>query len=255
VTANPLISIVTVCRNAGAVIGECLSSVADQEFGDVEHVIIDGASSDRTVDLVEAGRRAPGSRISHFVSEPDNGIYDAMNKGARCARGQFLYFLNADDRLFDARTLATLAPLLRTTRASIVHARILIVDHERGTGGVVALPRGLRRTSPLYQGIYHQSVWTRRELYQTSGYFDPSLRLCADVEWLMRALNAGATTEGTDILTTVFRQGGASADVETVRREIRISERRHYSPAEWLWCKGRRRLSRPFLAIGDWLRQ
>ena len=71
----------------------------------------------------------------------------------------------------------------------------------------------------------------------------------------MRALQAGASTAGTDILTTVFRQGGASADVATVQRELRISERRHYSTAEWLWCKGRRRLSRPFVALGDWLRR
>ena len=99
------ISVITVTYNCSRVIEDCLSFVAEQIYGDVEHVAIDGASTDGTLDILRAHR----SKLSVLVSEPDGGIYDAMNKGIAHAHGEILGFLNADDIYVDDRVLQTVA--------------------------------------------------------------------------------------------------------------------------------------------------
>ena len=97
-TANPagsppLVSVITVCRNAATTLEACLLSVAAQGWPHVEHIVIDGASTDGTGDILASHR----DRLAVVVSEPDRGLYDAMNKGVARARGDFVIFLNADD--------------------------------------------------------------------------------------------------------------------------------------------------------------
>jgi len=124
-----------------------------------------------------------------------------------------------------------------------------------GVGELFALPAGLERTSPLYRGIYQQALWTRRDLYAAHGGFDTDLRLCADVDWLMRVLNAGARTAASEILTTIFLQGGASSDRTTIQREQRRAERRHYSLAEWILHKCLRKAALPFDRVARHLKR
>ncbi len=89
----PLVSIITVCRNAAATLDACLQSVADQRYAPIEHIVIDGASTDGTAAILDRRR----DRLAVVASEPDRGLYDAMNKGVARARGEFIIFLNADD--------------------------------------------------------------------------------------------------------------------------------------------------------------
>src|SRR5579884_3390919 len=103
------ISVITVCKNAAACIEPALASVAAQRYPHVEYLVIDGASDDGTQGIVSRYRK----HIAHFLSEPDDGLYQAMNKGVRLATGDFLYFLNADDYLLDERVLEDVAHFLR----------------------------------------------------------------------------------------------------------------------------------------------
>ena len=115
---QPLFSIITVCWNAELLIRSTIASLASQEAACFEYLVIDGASQDNTLAVVNECAKGLPMRL---VSEPDNGIYDAMNKGVRLARGDWLYFLNAGDAFVDAQVLQRVAVLLgRVDRKSVV---------------------------------------------------------------------------------------------------------------------------------------
>lgn len=244
-SATPLVSVVTVCRNAASVIRQCIDSVNSQTYAAIEHIVVDGASGDGTQRLIEASRLCPESRVSQFVSEPDAGIYDAMNKGLQLATGDYVYFLNADDYFFGPTSVESVVRVFAERQVSILQTRILLTDPSTGHASLFAPPRGLRRTSPMFRGIYQQAIWARRVLFDTHGLFDISFRYCGDVEWLMRVMKEGATVSSSDVLTTVFLLGGASSNFEGVKAEQRRAEMLHYSRFEWTVCKLARRVSRP----------
>lgn len=105
VSSSPLISIITVTYNAASHLQKCIDSVKDQSYQNIEHIIIDGGSIDGTIDLIKANAQ----HIASWISEPDTGIFNAMNKGLQHARGEWIYFLGADDTLYpEFSKLATL---------------------------------------------------------------------------------------------------------------------------------------------------
>jgi len=169
--AVPLISIVTVCREAGEHLESCLASVRGQSFRDFEHLVIDGASTDGTVDIL---RRHEGE-IDLWVSEPDEGLYDAMNKGVGLARGRWLYFLGADDILLDC--LGEVAPHLRDER-TVYHGDWLLMRSRRRRGGEFGAFR-LSGTNISQQAIFYpRTVFKRRK-------FDGRYPIQADWEFNM----------------------------------------------------------------------
>lgn len=105
---EPLISVITVCYNSAATLARALQSVVDQDWGRVEHIVIDGASTDGTGAILESF----ASRLSTILSEPDKGIYDAMNKGLDRASGDIICFLNADDSYASNKVLSQVAQLM-----------------------------------------------------------------------------------------------------------------------------------------------
>lgn len=241
---HPVVSIITVCWNPGPILKDCIQSVNSQSYGFIEHIIIDGGSTDGTALLVQHCSSLPGSKLKHFSSEPDEGIYDAMNKGLAVATGKWVYFLNSDDRLFDHRSVEAAVRALQETGAEILQSRVLLSDPTSGTGSMFAPARGLRRTSPLFHGIYQQAIWAEKALFDKYGGFDTTYRLCGDVDWLMRVLRASPRCSATSALTTVFQQGGASSNFACVKQEHRQAEMRHYSKPEWVRAKLARRAGR-----------
>ena len=121
----PLISIITVTYNAQATLPATIASVKSQTFGDYEHIIVDGASTDHTIELA----RNSSTPQMHIVSEPDNGLYDAMNKGLGLAKGKYLIFLNAGDSFHSSETLATIAKaIVDNDYPGIVYGQTQLVD-------------------------------------------------------------------------------------------------------------------------------
>src|SRR5579872_5446317 len=112
-----LLSVITVCMNARETIGEALASIHGQSYRSVEHIVIDGASRDGTVEVLQAHRAG----ISRLVSEPDEGLYFAMNKGIALATGEFLGFLNADDIYADPEVLQKVANVLQAGEVDAVY--------------------------------------------------------------------------------------------------------------------------------------
>jgi len=173
----PLISIITVTRNNRQGLARTLASVRGQTFRDFEHVVIDGASSDGTLALLEDH----AAELGRFVSEPDGGIADAFNKGLAMARGQWLNFLNAGDTWVDDSALARAVP--HFWKASIISGHSI-------TDGVISPPYPVSNTEPFPRRAWlsHQASFFHRRVFETCGGFDTRFRVRMDYELWLRAL-------------------------------------------------------------------
>lgn len=185
-TAPPKFSIITVCRNSEATIGETIESVLAQRDVDIEYVVVDGASSDRTIDIV----RSYGERIARVVSEPDGGLYDAMNKGLTLATGDIVAFLNSDDVYAAPDVLARVAAIMADPAVDACYANLFYVARDDTS-------RVVRRwaSQPYEPGLFergwmpaHPTFFVRRSVYQKHGGFDLSYGLQADFELALRLM-------------------------------------------------------------------
>lgn len=185
--AEPLISVITITYNAAGCIAPTLASVRSQTFDDFEHIVVDGASTDDTVALVRRDG-LPGTRL---LSEPDRGLYFAMNKGLGMARGRYVLFLNAGDAFHTPSTLADYA-VAASRGADIIYGDTVIVDAGRN----VVAPRHLSAPASLTADsfshgmlICHQAFMVRRALAPA---YDTSYRFSADYDWCIRCIDASA---------------------------------------------------------------
>ncbi|WP_353618040.1 glycosyltransferase family 2 protein [Synechococcus sp. CCY 0621] len=225
---EPFFSIVTVTKNAEHTIERCVESVYTQKFHDLEHIIIDGLSEDRTIDRIRCYLDSAGCRISHVISEKDAGIYQAMNKGLLLAKGKWVYYLNADDYLFDSNVLANIYSILVTETCDVLYGRLLCYDHTNGNASLHA-PRKINIYRLMSGGLYQQAWTFRRDFTSKIGGFDEGLRICGDIDFLMRLVRADARVSVSAIILSVFRRGGASSDFSAVKSEHKLVERRYCS--------------------------
>lgn len=237
------ISVITVAFNAGATIDGACASVAAQDHADLEHIIIDGGSTDATAAAVAAHAR-PGHV---FVSDPDNGLYDAMNKGLARATGDIIGFLNADDFFCrtDAMTLVARAATADTA-ADAISGGVAIVaadDVARLTLAYPATPFApwmLRLAHmPPHPGFY-----ARRRAFDRAGGFDPGIRIGADFDWMVRFFAIHGLRAATIPETLVtLREGGLSnqglASRTAISREALATLKRHrlLSLTPLVWAK------------------
>ncbi len=202
------ISVITVCRNAAATIGEALESFCRQSHADKELLVVDGASSDDTLRVVRSFAR-DGVTV---ISEPDRGLYDAMNKGLRSFGGDAVGFLNADDRFHDVDSLAAVAGAL--AGADICYADLDFVDRRTH-------PKVVRRwrSTPWRKGGFrrgwmpaHPTFYCRRAVVDRVGRFDLRYRLAADYDFMLRALElADFTAFHVPRVLVDMRVGGLSS--------------------------------------------
>lgn len=175
---NPMITVVTVCYNASTVIEKTIRSVVSQSYGKLEYLIVDGASKDGTMAVVERFRESIEQR-GRIVSEPDKGLYDAMNKGIRLASGDWVLFMNADDVFVDENTVADAAAFIEEhPEAEVVFGN---TEHQFEHGTYT-----IRSTEPYRDHkltFCHQSVFVRTEVLR-SHPFDTRYRYAADYEQL-----------------------------------------------------------------------
>ena len=208
------ITIITVTYNAAQVLQRTLDSVSRQSHHDIEHLIIDGASKDETVTMAEAYKaKCPYDVV--IQSEPDHGLYDAMNKGLRKATGDYLIFLNAGDTLHSNDTLEVVhVEGLKVHGCAVIYGDTAIVD---GEGRFLHLRR-LRPPKQLTwrsfrQGmlVCHQAFYVRRDIAQQETY-DLQYRHSADVDWCIRIMKRAAQMQlplvNTNTILADFMEGG-----------------------------------------------
>lgn len=181
------ISVVTVAYNSAETISATLESVATQTHQDVEHIVIDGASTDGTLAVV----RRHGGHVAHTVSEPDRGIYDAMNKGLALATGDVIGFLNSDDAYADRQVLTDIAGAATAAgpTCGFFYGDIVMVDEQDRV--VRHWKTGERATHGLAgRQIPHPAFFARRELLtRIEPAFDPTLRIAADLKQQLILIN------------------------------------------------------------------
>ena len=183
--ASPLFTIITATFNAADTIARTIDSVDSQLCRDYEHLIIDGASSDNTLAIAEA----TVNPLRKIYSEPDKGLYDAMNKGISKAEGKYLIFLNAGDKFHSTQTLQLLAEAAGSENApGIIYGQTIIVDYR----GRNPRPRHLQAPRELTLGAFadgmlvcHQSFVALRKI---TGFYNLRYRFSADYEWCIRCL-------------------------------------------------------------------
>ena len=215
----PLISVVTVCRNAEATIARTLQSIQQQigVTGQIEHLVIDGVSTDRTSQIAST---FPGIR---WNSEPDKGISDAFNKGLQLARGEYLLYLNADDYLADAYVLRDVMTFL-TSRSK--PAWVVGDTQVMGKPGDENSIRLQRRLAPLScwsllfrNRICHQSVFVKRSVLVEAGGFDTSYHVAMDYELWYRLCRLGYRPSHIERVVSVFSLGGISSSNSSLYRK------------------------------------
>lgn len=193
---HPKFSIITVTYNAGAVLEDTIQSVITQTYRNVEYIIVDGGSKDHTLDIINRYRE----HIHTLVSEPDKGLYDAMNKGIRLATGDYLCFLNAGDELHEDDTLQLMVHSITGTELpDVLYGETAIVDEEGHFLRMrrLSAPEDLNWKS-FKDGmlVCHQAFFPRRELAEP---YDLRYRFSADFDWCIRIMKKSHTLHNTHL--------------------------------------------------------
>ncbi|MBO5672721.1 MAG: glycosyltransferase [Paludibacteraceae bacterium] len=223
------LSIITINYNNAAGLKKTLDSVASQTCSDFEHIIVDGASTDGSVEIIREYENTLVSRLSplasrlKWLSEPDTGIYNAMNKGVRLAKGEYILMLNSGDYLLDDNVIANVTPILDGT--DIIQGNTI-----EDIGDKHYRNRGYGKTDinffDVMKGHFlHQATFCRRDLFDRYGMFDESYRIIGDTKFFMRCLGReDASFRYNDVDISNYDLTGISAETSGKWVERKIIE-------------------------------
>ena len=178
------VSIITVCLNSSETIENTIKSILSQDYNDIEYIVIDGGSQDDTHKFLAKYQ----DKISHSISEPDNGIYDAMNKGIKLSTGHIVGFLNANDLYASNTIISQVVTSIQQNDYEAVYGDLLYVD-QLDTSKVVRYWRAGKYTKGAFRSgwvIPHPTFFCRRELFEKYGYFNDKFQIAADFELMLR---------------------------------------------------------------------
>lgn len=250
------VSIITVVFNGAKYLREAIESVRSQSYPDIEYIVIDGGSEDGSIDILRQNEDA----IDCWISEKDSGIYDAMNKGIRLAKGSIIGILNSDDRYLP-QAVEIARRTLEDSTAGYCYGWARLVD-EKGAGVGVAKPVPRRRFADRVlreTPLPHPTMFVRKEVYLECGWFNPEFKLAGDFDFIARIHKAGI--HGIEIPQELaeFRLGGASQNSLILQEKRAIAVREGLSPVlawhDWLVARALMSAKRvlPPVATG-WLR-
>jgi len=225
---NPLISVIVAVFNAVATLQRCIDSFSDQTYPDKELIIIDGGSNDGSLNVLEAN----ANRITYWESKPDRGIYHAWNKGLAHTRGEWLYFMGADDYFWSSDVLDRMAPHLTAAYPplAVVYGRRALVNDKGQTLSLWGQNWARIRQEFLQHQmtIPHQCLFHHRSLFLNGG-FDETFRITGDYELLLRYLKWGEARFVENLIVAGMRVGGLSTTrtnlITMVRENIRAQKK------------------------------
>lgn len=180
------VSIITSCFNREATIGEAIESVLAQDYPDIEYIIVDGASTDHSPEVIKQYE----GRIAKIISEPDKGMYEGINKGIRAATGDIIGLLHSDDFLYSEDTITKMVKTFERTKAEFVYGNGLFVAPD-DTGTVIRNWIGGRYSKWKVRHGWlplHPTVYIKRECFDRYGLYDESYKIAADSDFLVRYL-------------------------------------------------------------------
>lgn len=212
------ISIITVVFNGENYLEQTIQSVLSQSYPDIEYIVVDGGSSDSSVDII----RKYETGISKWISEPDEGIADAMNKGIALASGDYLLFLHADDYLYENDVIEKFIEDTKQSDADILAYGVLY-----GNPNVSLkkkLSRGMSFGINFKTGYLHQGTFCSRELFDRIGMFDTDLKIAMDYDFFLRAYRAGVVCRTEERVISVMRDTGISSQSDWQSLTSRFGE-------------------------------
>lgn len=223
-------SVITVCYNSEKTIEDTIKSVLDQNYSDFEYIVVDGKSSDNTVNIIEKYK----DRIDTFISEKDNSMYEAMNKGIAAASGDYLYFLNSDDLFFDNSVLSVISEILKQDRSiDVLYGPIVKINSDTGETSFKT-HETVNREFLYYDCICQQAMFYKDNIFKNFGMFDPKYRIVGDYEWILRTYGK-INYRYTQNIIARFRLGGLcnneKFEVEHQRERAEVVNK-YYLPKE-----------------------
>ncbi len=178
------VTIITAVYNGAEHIASCIESVLSQDYPNLEYIVVDGASKDKTLEIVQSY----GDRIAHCISEPDKGMYDAMNKGLRIATGDIIGILNSDDFYANPTIISQVVSALEKSQADSLYADIAFVSKDN-LAKIVRYYSSASFAPWKFRFGYmpaHPSFFLKRKMYEKYGLFKTDFKLCADFDLLVR---------------------------------------------------------------------
>ena len=232
------VSVITICYNSASVIAETMESVLNQTWSDIEYIIVDGASTDGTADIAKSfePRFVAGGRILKVISEPDRGIYDAMNKGIRNATGDLVGIINSGDS-FEPEAVETAVSTYKDKPYDLFYADINLVRAD----GSVMVKHSKYDTFPTSRHWNHPTMFVTKAAYDELGLYRCE-GIHDDFEFLLRARKAGMRISIVNKILANFKTGGASNDKSLKKCRRRCMDRYRayrlngYSPFAMVEC-------------------
>ncbi len=216
---SPLMTIITVCYNSSKTIERTLRSVADQDFEDYEYLIIDGGSTDGTLDIIEKYREVFGDKLK-ITSEPDNGIYDAMNKGISKASGELIGIINSDD-YYEKEAFKTVADYYNSEKHLVIYGMMRKVKDGKEIETVIYNHENLDN-----QMINHPTCFVTKKTYKDFGAFNTKYKSSADYELMLRLYHE-TDTQFKPVYSIIadFELGGMSGSETGYRETLRLMKK------------------------------
>lgn len=199
---KPTVSIITVVYNGVNTIERTILSILGQTYKNIEYIIIDGGSNDGTINMITSY----SSVVTKWISEPDNGLYDAMNKGIKLSTGDYLWFINSGDEIASPNILENI--FIKNDYADIYYGETIVVDNNGISLGSRRLKPPANLTWKDFRNgmlVSHQSVIVKKEI---SDLYDTSFRFSADFNWVLNALKKSSKTVNTQTVLSRFLDGG-----------------------------------------------
>lgn len=206
---HPRFSVITVCLNVEDVIEETMLSLLNQSCKDFEYIVIDGASGDDTVRIIKKYK----DKIDYFVSEKDTGLYNAMNKGAKVAKGDYLYFLNAGDSLEDSNLLRDIDYKISESEADFLYGKVRVLSKDGKSGYVKG--RSLNKSLlKLGHKVGQQAVFVKREVFSKVGGLNEKYKIAADFDLLCKILDNNFSVGRINRVICNYDNNGISSDLK-----------------------------------------
>jgi glycosyltransferase involved in cell wall biosynthesis len=224
--STPLISVIIAVFNGVKTLQQCLNSVIQQNYKNIELIVIDGGSSDGTIDLLVLNSRD----ITYWISEADRGIYNAWNKALEQAHGDWICFLGADDFLWDEQVLVRMVTelILIPPVIRVAYGQIMLINAASVKLHAIGKPwEEVKENFKHVMCIPHPAVMHRRSLFLQHGAFDESFRIAGDYELLLRELRTNDAFFIPGLVMTAMRQGGVSTNPDNTLlglQEVRAAQ-------------------------------
>lgn len=213
---DPFFTIITASLNKGSTIGKTLESIKNQDFKDVEHIVIDGESEDKSLEILKSYKSKYNLT---YISEPDDGIADALNKGVMRAQGKYLLVIQADDRLLNPKILEKIYPILKEQKYDIYSFPVIIEHPIRGK--VIRKPIQLPWWIHFKFIFPHQGCFVHRRVFEKIGGFRKEFIINMDYDFFYRALAHGCSIEFGQFPVALMGGAGLGSDPKFMLKRLK----------------------------------